>query len=567
MFEDIKAFFRDLWQRFRSRRIKLSPFIIIMCFLLVMIPTVLAVYYAYFYEDTSQLTSNKVSVELYDSDGERLAFEEASKANIQDSDLINAFYNMAVQKLSASSASAYEKHNFSFVLQSNELSDTYKCYFTDSYETSYIRNKRGVLYAVSQEYYDLFLNSEYSESVYPNATPPSLITGNGETVMPSDLSWSYKKQNGSSSLAKLCETTDELRTYKIGGAIDIGFTTPPDKCKVEIVDPSLRVLYNGGLAELPFLTVSSGTVLSAYVTATWDESEDTEYFGEVSYHFSVSIGDSAEFLISSYETVAGGFIVLSGTNIDNISNIRFSAEPAENTGASPFEGFSPVFTRDGDYVRAILPIPFETPEGEYGFSVSFGAAKKSFSISVSPASSGRVTVFKSSLEISELLSDDAAQSVASLVESIGSQGAELILYRGAFSTPADSDFSLEYSYGDSVTGVDNEGLFSSLGNAYRSNSGNDTSVKALNIGTVIYTGHNELLGNYVAVEHGMGLRTWYCHLSSVNTEVGNILAKGDTVGQSGTTGPISQSGVYILCSVYDRLIDPSFVVDNEIKYQ
>jgi murein DD-endopeptidase MepM/ murein hydrolase activator NlpD len=92
------------------------------------------------------------------------------------------------------------------------------------------------------------------------------------------------------------------------------------------------------------------------------------------------------------------------------------------------------------------------------------------------------------------------------------------------------------------------------------------AVRALNVGTVVERGNCDYLGNYVVIDHGLGLRTWYCWLSSVDVDKGDVLAKGEQLGKCGTDGLLSSRGVLIICSVYHTLIDPDFILGKEIKY-
>ena len=55
-------------------------------------------------------------------------------------------------------------------------------------------------------------------------------------------------------------------------------------------------------------------------------------------------------------------------------------------------------------------------------------------------------------------------------------------------------------------------------------------------GTVREIGTHALLGNYVILDHGCGLATWYCGLSEVRVAAGDILAAGDVIGLAGTGG-------------------------------
>ena len=84
---------------------------------------------------------------------------------------------------------------------------------------------------------------------------------------------------------------------------------------------------------------------------------------------------------------------------------------------------------------------------------------------------------------------------------------------------------------------------------------------------VIQTGQCDLLGTYVIVDHGCGLRTWYGHLSNLYVDVGDVVRKGDSLGQTGTGGISTGNGFVLLCSVYDTLIDPATLLGKAISFE
>jgi murein DD-endopeptidase MepM/ murein hydrolase activator NlpD len=61
-------------------------------------------------------------------------------------------------------------------------------------------------------------------------------------------------------------------------------------------------------------------------------------------------------------------------------------------------------------------------------------------------------------------------------------------------------------------------------------------VHAAAAGTVIATGWDSQLGNYIRLEHTRGLRTVYMHLSAILVEKGDTVTKGQRIGKVGSTG-------------------------------
>lgn len=117
----------------------------------------------------------------------------------------------------------------------------------------------------------------------------------------------------------------------------------------------------------------------------------------------------------------------------------------------------------------------------------------------------------------------------------GNQTEAKILWEGVFlrmpnSAPmagyADHRF---YSYNGEVIGeADHLGVdLASLTNA---------SVPAANSGKVVFADYIGIYGNTICIDHGYGVITLYSHLSHMVVAVGDMVAKGDIIGKTGTTG-------------------------------
>ncbi len=61
-------------------------------------------------------------------------------------------------------------------------------------------------------------------------------------------------------------------------------------------------------------------------------------------------------------------------------------------------------------------------------------------------------------------------------------------------------------------------------------------VPAGNDGKIVYADFLGIYGNMVVIDHGLGLQSLYAHLSSISVNQGDIVTKGDIIGNTGTTG-------------------------------
>lgn len=121
-------------------------------------------------------------------------------------------------------------------------------------------------------------------------------------------------------------------------------------------------------------------------------------------------------------------------------------------------------------------------------------------------------------------------------------------YNSNFGTRWDPVTNASYSY---HSGVD---LYAPMG----------TTVIAEFSGTVYKTGYSVTSGNYIYLDHGHGVRTFYCHLSAIKCQTGQHVLQGTSIALSGntgtrTTGPHLHFGIYI----DGQAVDPKVVLEHD----
>lgn len=573
MLESLVNFFTNLRNRSKAKR---SPFVIAIIALIVIIPTVLAVFYGYFYDETNLLSSNEIKIELYDKNNKLIFSEQTDESNVSSSTSAKTLYNIYTSKTETSDTIPPDiSPNFKLHITLSDGTKKYDCYFTEDHKSSFIKDSSKKIYSIPRDTYEKFLLSALSEGAYSQATPPELITGNGEKVYPYEASWYYQRLDKKFIEAKNVFVSDSSDTYKIGGAINLSFEHQPDECNVKIYDAEGNSIYNGSLHEVSFLTVEKGIALNAHITASWKESKDLPFKGTLSYDFKIVVGDRSEFSVSSTEIYPGQFIIISATNVDDISKIIFSSKAKRDISDSKeteqafnkLYQFVPTFIRDGDLARAIFPFPDGLTEYTFNFTVSYGATQQRFSVDILKSTEGNThTIASAENSILAATSGAAKKELLSLIKALSPSSQELTPWKDSFATPLEYGFTEGYSYNDTIMCKDSSASFKSEGNEYVTTSPEGKAVPALNVGKVVKIGICDALGNYVVIDHGMGIRTWYCWLSDINVVEGAVVAKGDSIGKTGSDGILSAHGTVILCSVYDIFIDPDFIIGSKIEF-
>jgi murein DD-endopeptidase MepM/ murein hydrolase activator NlpD len=83
-----------------------------------------------------------------------------------------------------------------------------------------------------------------------------------------------------------------------------------------------------------------------------------------------------------------------------------------------------------------------------------------------------------------------------------------------------------------------------------------TPVSAAGSGTVVYAGRMRGYGNMVVVDHGVGLKTVYAHLSAVYAELGRRVETGQVLGAVGQTGRATGPHLHYEVRVGTAPVDP-----------
>jgi murein DD-endopeptidase MepM/ murein hydrolase activator NlpD len=88
-------------------------------------------------------------------------------------------------------------------------------------------------------------------------------------------------------------------------------------------------------------------------------------------------------------------------------------------------------------------------------------------------------------------------------------------------------------------------------------------VPAANTGRVVWADWLAIYGNVVLIDHGLGLMTGYGHLSQIDVTSGDVVAKGQVVGRTGTTGLAGGDHLHFEVFVHGQSVDPLEWLDPE----
>ena len=155
-------------------------------------------------------------------------------------------------------------------------------------------------------------------------------------------------------------------------------------------------------------------------------------------------------------------------------------------------------------------------------------------------------------ESTALLTPELAQEEANIRASTFALFTAQKLWAGVFIYPVDAIIVSPYGIGRSYNG----GPVSSHHGGVDLAAEEGVPVVASNSGRVAYAGPAPIRGNSVIIDHGAGVFSGYHHLSAIAVQVGQMVNKGDLVGNAGSTGMVTGPHLHWEVIVRGVEIDP-----------
>lgn len=230
------------------------------------------------------------------------------------------------------------------------------------------------------------------------------------------------------------------------------------------------------------------------------------------------------------------------------ARVRFLSETSEDV-RSPAEDLAP-FGAGGEYTvlgRVVLgqtrPLVYE---------VRVGSERVTGRIAVTNTL-GRVQNLNLPSSTTELLRDPGRAAEDALVERVYARrtpqvwtkpfafGGAVRVISSGFGQPRryDADADVTYHYGLDVPGRPG------------------TPILAVNDGTVVIAGMYPVRGGLVAVDHGAGVVSLYFHQSKIGVKVGQKVARGQKLGEIGSTGFSSGPHLHLEVRVRGEATNPA----------
>ena len=439
---------------------------------------------------------------------------------------------------------------------------SYKYYFTTDSSDCYYADPQGKIYKIAVAQAKEFLGSSYSVYLYKTAMPPVLTASNTDIIAPTELEWYYLVSGGTYQQYDYTPEANELLTYSVGNNFSFDFNIAPSDSNLKVYNGD-ELLYDGGINALHDLSLKRNSTLDFIITANWAQSGECDFYGSASYSFKAFVLAPAEFKLGETSIEHGDIVVLSGVNVTNPADITVTIEPALDNG------FIPTFFAEGDYVHALIPFSYDVANGEYKITVTYGITTQTLTLNVGESRYGfnkAATKYNASeAVISTYYSEEDIAAYNKVRADICKTSESLKYFSGAFINYENAG-TLTSKKSTIKLGFSRENIlkdgrtFKHDGIDFEVSAGIDVPV--MSSGKVVYTGFCDVLGNFVVVDHGYGLKTWYAHLSEISVSVGDVVRTSQTLGKTGNTGFIVENRLHVEFTVFDVPVAPFSIWDE-----
>ncbi len=512
--------------------------------IIMLIPAVIAIANYSAQQSGEADSHNTVSVTVTDPAGTEYVFERADK---EDKVVIDYFLSAieASDSVGALPTTIQIGDFYQCTLKTAVKEFGYKFYFTGTAADCYFVDGDGNAFKMGEADAEYFLTSPYAGALYENGTMP-VMSVSGNAASPASAEWYFTDCNGKTVKADATPfISDKAGDIKVEGGLAMSFPIQPDSFTVIVTDlASGNVLFNDAYENLGTMELGETEKVGVEANAKWYEDAERTYFGEQTYKFNASVSAPAQFYAGATEIEIGEFICVTGVNVANKDEVSFSSSPSIS--------YSPVFFEDGDYIRALIPFNWDLAAGSYALTFDYGGTSQIINVTLSE----RTNPFR----------DSTTNIPEGVVAANGSEEA-LTKCKTEMLTVAKSaeQAGTRYFDGEFIEGVGDATITGGFGHTYSVNgtdikyrhtgvdysTGASVDVKAVNAGVVIYAGYMDYSGYTVVVEHGYGLKSWYCHMAKTSVNVGDKLNRGDAVGVTGSSGFISGAGAHVGLTIFD----------------
>ena len=511
----------------KIKKILITAFIIALLF----IPTYFAIGSYITAKDAPVEKKSVASLDFRDLNGVVTKYDRSDDTGKKLIDILMEIHDSA-RSVTSLPEELTDSEYISVTYHSYDLTSEYKYYFSSSKPSnSYYLDHGGNAFIINASAAISFLDSDFSSSLYKGSSVPEL-TLNGKTVAPDKCDWSYYSYSN-------VRHDVSPKVSDINGRVECSYRsfTPkfsrlPDKSNIKVTDKTGNIIFNGNLdafldSDYFRKNIKEDITVNIEISAEWEPLSGSGSGGKIDYSFVIDFvfDPLAAFWLGENTIESGEFVVLSGKyiEIDDLSQIKVTVSPEIK--------YDPVFYRDGDCIRTLIPFTLFDPEKgtTYKITVNYLNKTTELDLDVKPSTAKvkeRKYNYQGVIDMttrSKANYDTFRQLIAGLPYE------DKVYFSGSFLIPDEKQNRARF--GDTVNNGTEEEKHISNGIAWVCYK--NQPVYASNSGKIIYVGNTVMGGLTIVIDHGLGLRSVYYCLDTSTVKVGDIVEKGAQIATGG----------------------------------
>lgn len=424
----------------------------------------------------------------------------------------------------------------------------YTFYLTQSPSSCMVGSADGRLRLLTNDDAVRLLVRNEMQYLYADDILPTLAVRTGvylNEVLPESYSWQYKKPDDRYYFDETTEKSAAPQTFNLYSDFEkeLVFSVEPSHYSLDITrktdDGETVKVAAGSLANLSF---GQDTLLSVEIRAKWTQASGGTSYGEAVYRFSLLYDVPAVVELAGAE---GGYLrICTGDLLFLTANYTNENELLSVSTDCKAGNLTFWYDESAHSSYAIVPIAADAAEGEYSLTVKAGRGEITYALDVRDEKpDGIRTIELSDEDYARYASPEADAELEEQLAAFREKAAGRSLMTAnafgniLFAAPCAGEPTLKFGstvmlHADVMPG--DSGMRTMNGAVYEAHG--DGEVRAIQSGVVLFAGELGAAGNAVVISHGMGVCSYYFHLSECGVNVGDQVESGATVGKAGQSG-------------------------------
>lgn len=448
---------------------------------------------------------------------------------------------------------------FQMILLNNwNLARTYHIYFDDSDEVFITIDNSKTVYRVTDPAF--FYGYEGFDALYTTQLPPELSLTLNQSELSFDqnkVNWKYRKLNEEWYTYSVDEKSVQIEGAQLPSItssddiLGVNLAKLPTEAQLRILDTTDNSLAFEGIVnvrQLPFPEYDGE--FKYELKLGWDNLAQG-FSGDTALSFTVNIDLPDVFTVSKEIVKQGDLLVVTAYHVNDIDKIQVDQNLMEN-----FTWF-----KTGHIYRGYFPTNYYTNLMNY--TLNFTDTESGDSVAVDIEVVGR------DFKVQELTvdpnvkastqSDAGYKEYREIFNPSRDTSAPERYYTEDFILPVAGKLNAEFGESRNINGVPTPYRHGGIDIAAPRGS----NVRATNSGKVVLAQLLILTGNTVIIDHGEGLFSIYEHMDSLNVTQGDIVERGQVVGQVGSTGFSTGPHLHFSMSFYRTDLEPGYFLYGE----